>query len=225
MRRAWFGAAAGRRASGDWVVVDGVRLQRQRTRVDCGPRALAMVVQRWGLDEAPALAIDPGRRGRRQDSSVIRAGAWSQGFRLRRALDDLNYEIDHARPVLLGLVRKDGRNVWSHYVVLVGHDRGGARWLVADPDTGWRVVTQKDLPGTGLRQARSCCDISARGPAHLRRRWRFVAFQKMPMESAGVSLYQWISRRPSMWKTDALRSFARQSMARSLLARKMIVAR
>ena len=51
------------RASGDWVVVDTVRLQRQRTRVDCGPRSLAMVVQRWGLDQAPALAIDPGSAG------------------------------------------------------------------------------------------------------------------------------------------------------------------
>jgi len=134
------------RASGDWVVVDTVRLQRQRTRVDCGPRSLAMVVQRWGLDQAPALAIDPGSAG--ATAGQLRDQTRRMGlkaFVFAGRFDDLSYEIDHARPVLIGLVRKEGRNVWSHYVVLVGHDRGGARWLLADPASGWRVVTQKDL--------------------------------------------------------------------------------
>ncbi|HXI60002.1 MAG TPA: cysteine peptidase family C39 domain-containing protein [Polyangia bacterium] len=134
------------RASGEWTVVDGVRLQRQRTRVDCGPRALAMVVQRWGLNEAPALAINPGTAG--ATAGQLRDETRRMGlkaFVFAGRFDDLSHEIDHARPVVIGLVRKEGRHVWSHYVVVVGHDRAGTRWLVADPDTGWRVVTQKDL--------------------------------------------------------------------------------
>lgn len=134
------------RAEGDWTVVDGVRLQRQRARVDCGPRALAMVVQRWGIDPAPALAIDPGPTG--ASAAQLRDRTRLLGlhaFVFAGTFDDLGYEIDHARPVLLGVVRQDGRRLFTHYVVLVGHDQRREHWLVADPGLGWQVVTQADL--------------------------------------------------------------------------------
>ena len=131
------------------MVVDGVRLQRQRARVDCGPRALAMVVQRWGVDPARALAIDPGPTGASAGQLRDRTRLLGlSAFVIAGTFDDLRYEIDHARPVLLGVVRQDGRRVFTHFVVLVGHDRRpGAepRWLLADPGLGWMVVTQSDL--------------------------------------------------------------------------------
>jgi len=151
---------------------------------------------------------------------VIRAGAWvSRLSSSPGRFDDLNYEIDHARPVLLGLVRKDGATSWSHYVVLVGHDRGGARWLVADPDTGWRVVTQKDLARELGCVSQVMLAIFPPAVPPLRAALRFVAFRKcqwnrqvvrVPMDLTGAF----------MWKTDALRpspgvhgqKFARQKM-------------
>jgi len=140
------GPPAALRAEGDWTVVDGIRLQRQRARVDCGPRALAMVLERWGVDPAPALAIDPGRTG--ASAATLRERTRALGlaaFVFKGTLDDLGYEIDHARPVVLGVVRQHGRYALTHYVVLVGHDQRRQRWLLADPGEGWTVVTSADL--------------------------------------------------------------------------------
>ena len=140
------GPPAALRAQGNWTVVDGVRLQRQRARVDCGPRALAMVVERWGVDPAPALAVDTGRTGASAADLRDRTRQMGlQAFVFSGTFADLGYEIDHERPVLLGLVRQDGRHVLTHYVVLVGHDQPRENWLLADPGEGWRVVKGADL--------------------------------------------------------------------------------
>lgn len=126
-------------------MVPRVRFHAQKDARGCGPAALAMVLEAWG--RSPAAALDrPDARG--ADAPGATAGelrdlARRQGLAAfvvvgRRA--DLIYELDLGHPVVLGIASREGLRRYSHFVVLVGRDASGARWLLADPDRGWRSL-------------------------------------------------------------------------------------
>ena len=126
-----------------WVVVEGVPLVRQQAEHDCGPAALAMVLERWGIANVRGdvrRELEPGEHG-------AAAGAL-RDFARRRGLaaylvvgdeSDLMREIRAGRPVLVGLVQRytSGR-AYSHYEVVIGLNPERRRILLLDPGHGPR---------------------------------------------------------------------------------------
>ena len=53
-------------------------------------------------------------------------------------MDDLGREVGRNRPVLVGVVKRQGRRVYPHYEVVVGINRRRGRVLVLDPARGRR---------------------------------------------------------------------------------------
>lgn len=134
-------------ASGAWVVVPGVTVYTQRGDTDCGPAALATLLSRWGIAPATAAAPAPAE-GRGNRAGELRDEARRLGFRsyvFEGSFDDLDFEIANGRPVLLGLVRSVEARRSAHFVVVVGREMGGGRWLLADPALGLAVVAREHL--------------------------------------------------------------------------------
>lgn len=126
-----------------WVLVKGVPFVAQRSDDDCGAAALAMILSYHGrrTSRAAVLAEAPARDGgvtagalrdvarRRGLAAFVVAGTWR----------DLEQQLGHRRPVMVGLVKPMwGGRALAHYEVVVGFNR--ARHLVAslDPARGWR---------------------------------------------------------------------------------------
>lgn len=130
------------RAEG-WTVVPSVRFEAQKGRRDCGPAALAMLLRRWGLAAAPFPSQSPGVAAGELRDRARELGLAS--FAVPGTFDDLAAEIAAGRPVIIGTARTHGGVRRFHFVLVVGHDRARARWMVADPDRGWRALEEDEL--------------------------------------------------------------------------------
>jgi ABC-type bacteriocin/lantibiotic exporter with double-glycine peptidase domain len=129
-----------------WLVVREVPFREQRAEKDCGAAALAMVLQYWGLaitrDEisaAHAAGTGGGRRGLR--AGELRDFTRARGleaFVVKGGLDDITRELSQARPVIVGLGKPYGSELYAHYEVVVGLHRSRRRILSLDPARGWR---------------------------------------------------------------------------------------
>ncbi len=135
-------------ADGDWEVIDGVPRVRQVARRDCGAAALAMVLGYWGLpvtrDEVSAATLAAPERGIR--AAALRDFARRQGlqaFVIEGQLGDLDREVRRRRPVLVGVMKRYGRQAYPHYEVVVGLDRQRQRILTLDPAHGLRVNSRE----------------------------------------------------------------------------------
>jgi ABC-type bacteriocin/lantibiotic exporter with double-glycine peptidase domain len=116
---------------------------RQRTRLDCGPAALAMVARRWQKQIAindPAIAA-PAQDGVRL--SDLRSAARAHGliaFAITADRATLDHELRAGRPIIVGLLRPYSRtHAVSHYEVVVA--MRGDEIVTLDPAAGWRVRT------------------------------------------------------------------------------------
>jgi ABC-type bacteriocin/lantibiotic exporter with double-glycine peptidase domain len=133
---------------GDWSVVPGLTVYTQKGEADCGPAALATVLSHWGV---PSVAAWRGPHAVRDDGATageLRDVARRLGFHayvIQGAFDDLDFELAHARPVLVGVVRTTDAGRRSHFVAVVGREAGGARWLLGDPARGLDVVARDAL--------------------------------------------------------------------------------
>lgn len=133
---------------GDWTVVPNLTVYKQKADADCGPAALATVLSHWGVPSESAWRGPHAVRDDGATAGELRDVARRLGFHayvIQGAFDDLDFEIKHARPVLLGVVRTTDERRWSHFVAVVGREAGGARWLVADPARGLQVLERKAL--------------------------------------------------------------------------------
>jgi len=128
-----------------WVMVEGVPDVRQESLRDCGPAALAMVLQRWGVPAASRAevekALPPDGAATGAAAGALRDLARSRGLRaflISGRVEDLIHEVGAGRPVLVGLVQRHGDEALSHYEVVVGYNPVTRRLLLHDPGHGPR---------------------------------------------------------------------------------------
>lgn len=148
-----------------WTRVPDVNLRQQNHEHDCGAVALDMVLDHW------KVAPPPRKRANMEATSGLTAGEMRdqarrldlEAFAFAGEVDDLVYEIDNARPVIVGLLLDDGGQRLSHFVVVVGHDRAADRFLVADPARGWRTLARADLERTWAAAGRPTLVVHPRG--------------------------------------------------------------
>lgn len=130
--------------------VEGVPLVRQESPQGCGAAALAMVLARWGrpVPQEAIWAASPPPPGQGLRAIALRDFARAQGlqaFVVEGRTDDLDRELARGRPVIVGLVKRQGRRVYPHYEVVVGLDRTRERILVLDPARGERERKLRDF--------------------------------------------------------------------------------
>ncbi|HEY8925882.1 MAG TPA: C39 family peptidase [Polyangia bacterium] len=133
------------RAQPGWVLVPGVPDVRQVSVRDCGPAALAMVLQRWGVPGSSRAEIEkalpPDTAATGAAAGTLRDLARSRGlkaFLISGRVEDLIHEVGAGRPVLVGLVQRYGKEALSHYEVVVGYNPVTRRLLLHDPGHGPR---------------------------------------------------------------------------------------
>jgi predicted double-glycine peptidase len=118
---------------------------------DCGPAALATALTRWDASPSPdAWAARPGEDREREGFSArsLRDEARRAGFQsfvFEGTFEDLLAEIAASHPVVVGLRHVENGRATSHFAVVVGHDAGARRWLLADPALGVRGVARDEL--------------------------------------------------------------------------------
>jgi ABC-type bacteriocin/lantibiotic exporter with double-glycine peptidase domain len=124
-----------------WINAAATPDIRQRTLLDCGPTALAMVAGRWHVQIAtndPAIAA-PSKYGVRLGD--LRAAARAHGldaFAITADRATLDHELRAGRPVVVGLLRPYSHTeAVSHYEVVVA--MRGTEIVTLDPAAGWRV--------------------------------------------------------------------------------------
>jgi ABC-type bacteriocin/lantibiotic exporter with double-glycine peptidase domain len=126
-----------------WKLVEGVPFVEQRGEKDCGAAAVAMVLRYWGVpagaENAVSTDVASGERGLR--ASELRELVRARGldaFLIKGEPADLRTEIEHRRPLIVGLARHSGQAVIGHYEVVVGFHPARRRILTLDPAAGWR---------------------------------------------------------------------------------------
>ncbi len=140
-------------ASEGWAMARGVTFVPQRSRVDCGAAALAMVLGAWLTAPGGRTPVDEDQvrawLGSITDENGVEAGrlrdvARSKGlasFVIEATADDLVRELSAGRPVIAGVVNVTAGTAFPHYEVVVGLNRARDRVLTADPAIGWRQQT------------------------------------------------------------------------------------
>lgn len=131
-------------ARGDgWSRVENVAEVRQSSADGCGAAALAMVLGHWGRpvsqEEIRAASPPPPGQGMRADTLRDLARAQGlQAFLVEGRPGDLEREVGRDRPVLVGVVKRQGRRAYPHYEVVVGYNRERRRIVTLDPARGAR---------------------------------------------------------------------------------------
>ncbi|HEX4351498.1 MAG TPA: papain-like cysteine protease family protein, partial [Polyangiales bacterium] len=125
-----------------WLAVDGVPLYRQTDEHDCGPTALSMVLRFW---QPSAARVDKGEGALPRDRQVsvgeLRDLAKSGGFSafvVAGTPEDLVFELQHGRPVIVGVAKQTLNGAITHYEVLIGMHRDTKRVATLDPAVGWQ---------------------------------------------------------------------------------------
>ena len=131
-----------------WNLIEGVPPVRQIAREDCGAAALAMVLGYWGLPvtREDVSAANPPTPERGITAAALRDFARRRGlqaFLVQGDIADLDRELARHRPVLVGVMKRYGRRVYSHYEVVVGVSRRQQRILTLDPAHGLRVNSRE----------------------------------------------------------------------------------
>jgi len=131
-----------------WEFVEGVPAVRQAANEDCGAAALAMVLGYWKrpVTRDGIIAANPPAPDRGIKAAALRDFTRQQGlqaFVIQGQFADLDREIHWHRPVLVGVMKRYGRGVYSHYEVVVGINRKDQRILAIDPAHGPRVDSRE----------------------------------------------------------------------------------
>lgn len=126
-----------------WLALDDMALIAQHAERDCGAAALAMVVARYRPD-AVASAMALGDDGRRVSAVEIRDRARVLGFRayvVEGEPKDLWFELEHGRPVIVGMAKPTVGGHVAHYEVVIGIHPESRRIATLDPSLGWRQTS------------------------------------------------------------------------------------
>jgi ABC-type bacteriocin/lantibiotic exporter with double-glycine peptidase domain len=126
-----------------WTFARDVPFVRQQSDADCGPAALAMVLQHFGLRTtlAELVAREPPRDGgvRAGDLRDVAREEGLAAFVVAGTFGDLSEQLARGRPVLVGLATPmTGGRALAHYEVVVAIDRRDGRLLTLDPGRGLR---------------------------------------------------------------------------------------
>jgi ABC-type bacteriocin/lantibiotic exporter with double-glycine peptidase domain len=129
---------------GSWVMVPNFPLVLQLGNHDCGAAALSAVLGYWGRPTTPSdISTAEGRSGQRLRAGDLEHFARSEGlssYVFFGTLKDVAYELDHGRPVIVGLGKTyEGNKAVAHYEVVVGLSRDKRRLLLLDPGRGWQT--------------------------------------------------------------------------------------
>lgn len=129
-----------------WLAVRDVPVVRQKSEIDCGAAAIAMVVTYWTTEPSAGVLAElrpvrpPGlQAGRLRDVARRRDLA---AYIVSGQPVDLERELRAGRPVLVGLVKPQRNGALTHYEVVVGFHRQKRLVVTLDPAEGWR---QNDL--------------------------------------------------------------------------------
>lgn len=134
-----------------WVTVNPLPPRPQRQGSDCGSAVAASVLAYWGVRTSVG-EID--RELRKPRAAGIRAGALRdhlrgrglEAFLVAGTVEDLAYEVERGRPVIIGTLKRYGRNTGlKHFQVVVGVRDGGRHFATYDPAAGWRSYSREDL--------------------------------------------------------------------------------
>lgn len=126
-----------------WTFARDVPFVAQQSDADCGPAALAMVLQHFGVRAtlAELVARDPPRDGGVR-AGDLRDAAREKGlaaFVVAGTFANLSEQLARGRPVLVGLATPmTGGRALAHYEVVVAIDRRDGRLLTLDPARGLR---------------------------------------------------------------------------------------
>jgi ABC-type bacteriocin/lantibiotic exporter with double-glycine peptidase domain len=138
-----------------WKVVPAVPMVKMESKSDCGLAAVEMLLRYW----RPEVPRDELRSElRRQlgpvvddkglEAGILRQAVQDRGldsFVFEGTPDDLAHEIALRRPVIVGLVRRSGRRLYTHFELVVGVNERRRMLLAADPQDGWQEVEFDDF--------------------------------------------------------------------------------
>jgi ABC-type bacteriocin/lantibiotic exporter with double-glycine peptidase domain len=129
---------------GGWVIVPHFPLVLQEGNHDCGAASLSAVLGFWGRPSAPSeISSAEGKTGQRLRAGDLEQYARTHGFAsyvFYGTLKDVAYELDHGRPVIVGLGKPyEGNKAVAHYEVVVGYSRAKKQVLLLDPGRGWQT--------------------------------------------------------------------------------------
>ena len=126
-----------------WIAAAPTPEVRQRSLLDCGAAALAMVAGRWNVSipiDDPAIP-KPSAHGLKLGD--LRTAARAHGLIAFAIVADratLSHELTAGRPVIVGLLRPYSRHeAVSHYEVVIAER--GDELVTLDPAAGYRVRT------------------------------------------------------------------------------------
>ncbi len=128
------------------TAVEGVPFVAQIGREDCGSAALAMIFAYWripvGREEVrvacpPTEGVGVRAVALRDLARAHELSAWI----IRGEFADLEHELAHGRPLVVGLKQRWSDAEWTHYAVVVGVSRANDRVVTLDPARGWQNYT------------------------------------------------------------------------------------
>lgn len=133
---------------GNWLRASSTPVVRQKSQVDCGLAALAMVAGAWG----EKWSVDDLRRDVKMSTKGAKLGALRDVARARGLeayaiagnFEDLRRELAHGRPVLLGLqLPFEQDRALHHYEVVVAMNPRDGSVVTLDPATGKHLKRTK----------------------------------------------------------------------------------
>lgn len=121
-----------------WIRVPGIEPLRQKSEHDCGPTALAMVVNYWQPSRAgepyPALPTQ-----HQASAGELRDAARARGlsaYVVEGSPEDLVHELQQGRPLIVGTVKQVVGDYVTHYEVVVAMHRDSRSVATYDPAVG-----------------------------------------------------------------------------------------
>jgi ABC-type bacteriocin/lantibiotic exporter with double-glycine peptidase domain len=133
---------------GNWLRASSTPVVRQKSQVDCGLAALAMVAGAWG----EKWSVDDLRRDVKMSEKGAKLGALRDVARARGLeayaiagnFEDLQRELAYGRPVLLGLqLPFEQDRALHHYEVVVAMNPRDGSVVTLDPATGKHLKRTK----------------------------------------------------------------------------------
>ena len=125
-----------------WIAVKQVPLLLQEAEEDCGAAALAMALRHGQVPTSleEVVRACPPEPGRGIKAGVLRDHARSRGFQaflFHGRLSDVERELSHGRPVIVGLVKPYVNGGLTHFEVVVGIHLEKELVVTLDPARGW----------------------------------------------------------------------------------------
>lgn len=155
---------------GGWLRAAPTPVVRQTQQADCGLAALAMMAGAWGKQWSLAeltTQAPPSKKGVKLGALRDLAKARGlQAFALKGTYQDLENELRHGRPVMLGLLLPFERDRYvTHYEVAIAMNPSDGTVVTLDPSTGkhlrrtrevlekeWKPTKYATLVVTGQRE-------------------------------------------------------------------------